>query len=380
LAKVKTAAEVFGVFRFVHSFTALPPSIVMMMSGLPLEPATHLQDLPVELLGCIFAHAKAASTQLHELARLQLVSRRWAELVPATCNELELTGNAEGILNAGMLSVPADFHAPLAWAKRFACLRVFEVSGLSASGVWGVANLLCAWPHLEELEIRLSYDPDCTPIYYQGLADDLAETLELLAPGLPRLRYFWLGNERCTHCFGQAFPSGLRHALGWMPPSDDYLVCESFCGLRAADTHQLWSLLSQKWPTAALWWMGERAAFVRCRRLEDWRTLLHRADVHARVAGLGICEWMRERLGAQRHSRAGHRAVHNLIAAWIVAANGEATSPPFRPASRRPEWVSADGTGRDVDETHQSHVVETDGFMFESDDESFTSDDETEAP
>jgi hypothetical protein len=89
---------------------------------------------------------------------------------------------------------------------------------------------------------------------------------------------------------------------------------------------------------------------------------------------------MRERLGAQRHSRAGHRAVHNLIAAWIVAANGEATSPPFRPASRRPEWVSADGTGREVDETHQSHVVETDGFMFESDDESFTSDDETEAP
>ena len=141
---------------------------------------------------------------------------------------------------------------------------------------------------------------------FQQLADDLA--LVLHAGHAPRLRYLWLGNLGCTHCFGQRYADGVGAVL------DDR------------------KLLEELRPTAALWWMAERAQHVRCSKLHQFQyEVEHGADLRAAVGSFTILTWMHERLGLQRHSRPGHRAVHDLL-----CARGAVADRPFRPLD---QWL-----------------------------------------
>ena len=118
------------------------------------------------------------------------------------------------------------------------------------------ALLLCgAWPALEQLELRFDYSHathDAVAPPFQAFVDDLAATLR--HGGLPRLRYLWLGSEACTHCFGQRYADGRGTAL------DDR------------------ALLEELKPTAALWWMAERAE--QCAPSHPARRRLPRSPAH----------------------------------------------------------------------------------------------------
>ena len=211
----------------------------------------------------------------------------------------ELTLSAPVWASGGMLMLPCarvrrdivPFLAPFGWAAQLRGLRVLELVGLSWSGAARLLTLLPAWAQLEQLELRFAYDPEAMGSVaepFQEFADDLASVLHMGV--LPQLRYLWLGNVTCTHCFGQR---------------------SSEEGSAALDDR---ALLEELRPTAALWWMAERASHVRCSKLHQFQYEIdHGADLHAEVGTFSIVSWMHARLGLQRHSRAGHRAVHELL-------------------------------------------------------------------
>ena len=73
--------------------------------------------------------------------------------------------------------------------------------------------------------------------------------------------------------------------------------------------------------------MAERAQHVRVCKLHQWTYELdHGADLQATVHGRTLLEWMHSRLATGFHSRAGHKAVHTLL-----AERGARVTKPFAP-------------------------------------------------
>lgn len=217
-----------------------------------------LDSLPDDALRLIYKHYHAAATSLSELSAFFMCNRRLNFLAALFVDVLELTVPSASQL--GMLSAPMvrtghnrvrrhmSLLAPYAWAARLRSLRALEINHIGWPGASRLLSLLPAWPHLEQLELRFDYDyRDATSMRTvvdsgQDLVDDLAATL--LMGHLPKLQYLWLGSVDCEHCFGQRFDHGTLAERGALTVDDG-------------------ELLEQLQPTAALWWMAERAKYVR---------------------------------------------------------------------------------------------------------------------
>ena len=230
-----------------------------------------------------------------------------------TCHRLRAAAWVVERLNLGMLHAPGWLQmpdvrfrcralrpavcpllAPYGWAAAFPMLRELHLRGLSWEGAARLITLLPAWRNLEELDLRFQYGLDDLlakeSLYrpFQLFAEDLA--LALGMGYLPRLKFLFIGNACRSHCLGQLIRGGASRTL------DDTIILEALP------------------PTAALWWMAERAEHVRASKLHQWSyELEHGADVHATFGGRTLLEWMHERLAYQHHSLAGHRRVHALL-------------------------------------------------------------------
>ena len=263
-----------------------------------LGETSSLDTLPDDAVSCIFLHVRRQAVELRDALRFFRASKRLLALVPLVVDELELSLHREH----RMLRIPfthgittnmhaASLLAPYGWAARLTGLRALEIVQPSWSGAARLLTLLPAWPVLEQLELRFLYEKESFHAIkdrFQELADDLAAVLRHGA--LPRLRYLWLGHADCQHCFGQRWDDGTGREL-----SDR-------------------NLLEELKPTAALWWLAERAEHVRSSKLNQWQYEIdHGADLQATVGGFDVIRWMWARLGHQRHSRAGHAAVYDLL-------------------------------------------------------------------
>jgi len=179
-------------------------------------------------------------------------------------------------------------------------------------------------------------------VHGQDILDDLAAVLRL--GRMPHLRYLWLGSLDCEHCFGQRFDSGTIAQRGLH--IDD---CE---------------LLEQLRPTAALWWMAERALHVRCSKLHQFRyELEHGADARSTVGAFTLLEWMRIRLAAQQHSSTGLRAVSRLLVKHGAAATAESSSLPTTASDVEGESLSSseeepEERGDDEEDPHGDDTAE----------------------
>lgn len=334
-----------------------------MLADEPTGPT--LDALPDELLRLVYAAYHARCRSLWDLMWFISVSRRFSELAANFVEVLALTGSSE----RGMLLVPftraghrmsrrVGLLAPFAWAARFSSLRELEITHLSWSGAARLLTLLRAWPALEQLELRFEYDHrDANALRAvstagQELVDDLACVLRM--GGLPRLRYLWLGNLDCHHCFGQRFDEGSLAQRGTLIIDDGELL----------ETLQ---------PTAAIWWMAERASHVRCSKLHQFTyELEHGADVAATVGAFGLLDWMSTRLAHQKSSSTGQRAVRALLLSHgAVDSAAEAAAAAATPDGLAVgEVAGGDGLGGGDDESLESSVgfsddATSDGELFD---------------
>ena len=311
------------------------------------DPASCLEfdALPDELLHLVCNALRDRAHRLSDLMRLSRCCKRLLALMPVALDKLELSSSMLSHLGESMLTVPharsqpieLSLLAPQGWAFRLCDLRILELAAPSWSAAARLVTLLHAWPKLEELELRFNYSSSTFPVVagtFQQLADDLADVLQ--AGACTHLRYLWLGNLHCTHCFGQRGAGGASFRV-----LDDRAVLESLQ------------------PTAALWWMAERAHHCRLSKLHQFEyELEHGADVSAVVGTFGILAWMRERLSQQRHSRVGHREVQRLL-----VSKGATESAIFRPLSlplRR--WAATE------EEESDSEGFTTDDYEDEGED------------
>jgi hypothetical protein len=250
----------------------------------------------------------------------------------------------------------ASLLASTEWARQLAGLRVLRISHLSWGGAARLLSLLPAWPRLEVVELRFAYDCQLPEFHLRSLSNNAtpfqdfsADLAAVLGLGmLPKLRFLWLGNLGRTHCLGQRLSARLTTEAAF-----DAMTTGARTPIELDDR----GLLEKLGPTAALWWMAERASHVRVSTLHQWEYELdHGADVNATVdvatestgephdasstassteppAGRvthTLLTWMERRLAHQRHSRAGHRAVHRLL-----VQRGARATRPFRPIPRK---------------------------------------------
>ena len=295
------------------------------------EPQASLDTLPDDALRLVFLCLRKRSTAWWEIEAFFAICWRMRQLVSALVEELELTSAHSP--QRGLLTLPygkaghrvnrmVTMVAPFAWAARFSGLRALELTHLSWSGAARLVTLLCAWPQLEQVELRFEYDYRSATamrsmvVRGQEFIDDLAAALS--AGSLPRLRYLWLGSLDSLHCFGQRFAGG---------------TIAQRCQLMVDDG----ALLEQLKPTAAVWWMAERSTHVRCSALHKFQyEIEHGADVRGSVASLTLLEWMRVRLAEQKHSATGARAVRALfLRHGATAADDKGTGfiPNITPAA-----------------------------------------------
>lgn len=242
------------------------------------------------------------SARLRALSTVVEALRLGAQGVPGW-NWLELPDVRLGLASR---SLESSLLAPYPWAARLCRLRELHVSHLSWGGAARLIALLPAWPELEQLDVRFPYRMGHVPSAwlshmgpFQQFVNDLAVSLALPTV-LPRLSFVWVGNSERRHCFGQ-------HCVD----VDDLLVGRHVDPIDDLDDSVL---LERLRPTAALWFMAERAHHCRTSKLFQWRyELEHGADVARTHEGLTLLEWMHQRLGEQLHSQAGYRAVRELL-------------------------------------------------------------------
>ena len=353
------------------------------------HPATFV-DLPDDALRLIYsklvAEAKDRGSTLYGLfSGFFLLSRRLLALAPLVVEELEIgpTPAKPGYLGVSYVQTAhrrlrrLSFLMPHAWAARLSGLRALEITHLSWAAAARLLTLLPCWAQLQELELRFQYDHksslpmQAVTAQGQDFADELGSVLKLGC--LPCLRYLWLGSLDCEHCFGQRYDPGNIAQRGTLIIDDS-------------------EILENLKPTAALWWMAERAAHVRCSKLHQFEYELdHGADVHATVGAFAIVDWMRVRLGHQKHSATGHRAVRALLlrhgarpdplSTPDVIVDLSAASPPSDAELSPHELLSsssdeADGSEHgDDDESAGSEI----GWLEEAEDDGDGGDSESES-
>ena len=280
-----------------------------------VAPPVSLETLPEDVFRCVWEHLSLECSECfnpvcHALVLFTL-SRRLRDLSMLVeqlrVSRFELDDEPSMQLPTTRVGPhKVMFHvstllAPHGWAMRLPKLRELRIYNISWSGGARLLSLLSAWQQLEHLVIGLEYDcdPSDTSVAQQfgplqSFADDLAATLSLGA--LPELRYLNLvlmDRSRKEHTFGEPFR---RLKLEQADMTDDSAVLEALP------------------PTAAIWWMAERAKHVRKSKLNQWQyEVEHGADLCAEVDGANILARMRDLHVATIHSFAGHRAVHDFL-------------------------------------------------------------------
>ena len=275
-----------------------------------VAPPASLETLPEDVLRCVWEHLSLECSEdfnplCHALVLFTL-SRRLRDLSLVVeqlrVSRFELDDEATMKLPSTRVGpnkvkyYVATLLAPHGWAVRLANLRELRIYNISWSGGARLLSLLSAWQQLEHLVIGLEYnevkDKDVFQRFgpLQGFADDLAATLSLGA--LPGLRYLNLVLMDRSRNLGATFGEHFRRFGGF----DDSAVLEALP------------------PTAAIWWMAERAKHVRKSKLNQWQyEVEHGADLCAEVDGANILARMRDLHVATIHSFAGHRAVHDFL-------------------------------------------------------------------
>ena len=232
------------------------------------------------------------------------------------------------------LSQSGSLLAPFGWAARLSSLRALQISRLTWHGAARLITLLPAWPQLEVLDCRFSYSLSTSlgddAEQFATFANDLASVLRLGA--LKKLRLLFLGSLNRNHCYGQLD------------------LCETDDGSDLLDDTVILEALN---PTAALWWMAERARHARCSKLHQWRyEIEHGADLGWRTPeGLSLLQWMCQRLNDQVYSHAGHLAVHTLL-----VANGAVEEEPFQQAGGNVETEQYGENEYDTDYEDRNEV------------------------
>ena len=295
-----------------------------------VDETTKFETLPDDLLRTIWERLRARCEEkawAYKGGRLRDAFRFFA--VCQRCRGLSVSVERlrVGMMNLkGQLQLPntiLTYHqnrttssllAPYGWAARLPNLKELRISHLSWGGAARLVTLLPAWPALEQLDIQFSYDfsdlnngsldTSCDGPY-QHFANDLAASLKLGV--LPRLQFLYIGNLGREHSFGQRYDDQDERGK-YRNDLDDTVVLE------------------QLKPTAAVWWMAERAQHVRKSKMHQFKyEIEHGANLKARFAGHTLLSWMRERLGVYYHSMRGHQLVHELL----VEAGAEPEA--FRP-------------------------------------------------
>ena len=294
------------------------------------QPPANLDTLPDDVMRIIWdrlrehceRHRGHQGGRLCDAFCLFTVCRRWREQsviverlhlgMRSLNGQLNLPFTQLAFTRAGS-RLESSLLAPFGWAARVSNLKELCIRHLTWSGASRLITLLHAWPALEVLDVQFAYTLNAEGPSkvdtsmdgpYQTFANDLAASLRLGM--LPRLKFLWIGNLERVHAFGQKFDDhdGRGHYRNEL---DDTVVLE------------------QLGPTAAVWWMAERAQHVRQSKLHQFRyEIEHGADLTATFAGYTLLEWMRERLGAYFHSMRGHQLVHEML----VDAGAEPS--PFR--------------------------------------------------
>lgn len=301
------------------------PTISAMASSIDPEPElpVNLDSLPEDAIRCIFASLRAEAKFLRDILRFFAVNKslRACSTIIETlslsclgvhgrryfrdCRALQIPYTDVG--SSTFSYSHASLLATFGWASRLPCLTSLQMNDLSWSGAARLVGYLHAWPLLEQLEVLFPYGSRSVnapnPHAYQEFANDLS--LMLKQGALPRLRFLWLGDVTKQSALG----------VRAQDDQDELLRCLDIMDDRA--------LLEVLKPTAAIWWMAERASHCRVSTLHQFEyELEHGADLSATVTTndhegkartFNILTWMHHRLGMQAHSLAGHRAVHELL-------------------------------------------------------------------
>ena len=287
-----------------------PPSAMPAPEEADVAPPASFETLPEDVLRCVWEHLSLECSEdfnplCHALVLFTL-SRRLRDL-SLVVERLRVSRHA--LDDEATIQLPSTrvgpnkvkYHvatllAPPGWAVRLANLRELRIYNISWSGGARLLSLLFAWQQLEHLVIGLEYidgyDENVAQRFgrLQGFADDLAATLSLGA--LPGLRYLNLVLMDRPRNLGATFDEQFRRFGGF----DDSAVLEALP------------------PTAAIWWMAERAKHVRKSKLNQWQyEVEHGADLCAEVDGVNILARMRDLHVSTIHSFAGHRAVHDFL-------------------------------------------------------------------
>ena len=285
------------------------------------DPPATLDSLPEDVFAILWQHLRRLyeddrQTALFDALGLFSLSKRLQALGRSVIQVLRLgmlyqTGQFQlPIMNMGeqvQLRRECALLANMGWARRWPNLRELRLSHLTWSGAARVIMLLPAWPELHTLDIQFEYTPNSIDLSlkssFQRFVADLGSALKM--GSAPKLRHLFLGSIDKDNYFAHTHSFGQNRAR---PPWERG---EPDDQTESGDDS---AILERLPPTAALWWMAERAEHVRVGRLHQWRyELEHGADVHGTFAGFTLLEWLHRRLAWQMHSRAGHRAVHALL-------------------------------------------------------------------